>query len=106
MTSSRRVRLRNRGVEVAVDEDETILEAAERSGVRLPFGCRYGSCITCAALLIEGDVDQSDGDALGAEQVERGYVLLCVARPRSDCVLEVGREAQRELFSNPFKRMR
>lgn len=98
-----RVELRNRGVTLEVAEDETILDAAERAGHTLPVGCREGRCITCAARLLRGEVAQDErATALRPEQEERGYVLLCVARPRSEVVVEVGRESQRELFTNPF----
>jgi len=98
-----RVRLANREArDLEVRSDETILEAADRAGITLPSGCRDGHCISCAARLLEGEVDQSAGEALTPEEREQGYVLLCVARPRSDCVLRVGAEAQRDLFRNPF----
>jgi ferredoxin len=99
-----RVELINRSnfvVEVA--EDEYILEAIEAAGLRLPVGCRYGACITCAARLIEGEVDQSKGVALKPAQEVMGYVLVCIAYPRSDCKFEVGVECQDELYINPFK---
>lgn len=86
-----------------VSPDQTLLEALEAQGVVLPFGCRYGGCITCAARLLEGTVDQSAGVALKPHQIDAGYVLLCVTRPRSNCVLEVGVESQKGLYRNPFR---
>ena len=97
------VELRNRNHTIEVTCDEPILDAAERAGVTLPYGCRAGHCITCAARLIEGNVDQSEGVALTPAQEEQGYVLLCIASPQSDCVVEVGASVQRDLFVNPFK---
>lgn len=87
-------------VQVAVDQ--TILEAAEQAGLRLPVGCRYGACITCAARLIQGEVEQSQAVVLKPEQQTQGYVLLCVASPLRDCQIEYGLESQRELYRNPF----
>ena len=49
----------------------------------LPYGCRYGGCITCAAKVLAGEVDQSEQVALNNRQLADGYVLLCVARPTS-----------------------
>ena len=69
----------------------------------MPVGCRYGACITCAARLIEGEVDQSQAVALKVSQEAKGYVLLCVAYPRANCKFEVGVESQLELYVNPFK---
>lgn len=105
--STYRVTVRNRnGRVVSVSGDECILDALEEHGMRLPYGCRFGACLTCAASLVEGQVDQSGGRsfALRPQQEEDGYVLLCVARPRSDCVIDVG--TQRELYVNPFKHRR
>jgi ferredoxin len=93
---------RNKTV-VEVAENQYILDAVEASGLRLPVGCRYGACITCAARLIEGEVDQFKAVALKPAQEAMGYVLLCIAYPRSDCKFEVGVECQDELYINPFK---
>lgn len=64
-------------------EDEYVLDAAARGGVQLPFLCRQGRCLTCAGRLLAGEVDQSDADAYYPEDRERGFVLLCKAKPRS-----------------------
>lgn len=96
------VRLANRGVALDVGEDEPIYDAAVAAGVQLPIACRYGGCITCAAKLISGRVRQPNATALNRRQSRAGYVLLCVARPAEDCVLEVGVESHGELYRNPF----
>lgn len=97
------IELRNRNSTIEVAGDEPILDAAETADVTLPYGCRAGHCISCAARLVEGEVEQSEGVALTPAQEAQGYVLLCIASPRSDCVIEVGAGVQRELFVNPFK---
>jgi ferredoxin len=86
-----------------VSDNQYILDAVETAGLRLPVGCRYGACITCAARLITGKVDQSQAIALKPDQEAMGYVLLCIAYPRSDCQFEVGVECQNQLYINPFK---
>lgn len=86
--------------------DEPLLDALEAHGVVLPYGCRYGGCMTCAGKLLSGAVDQSDGVALKDDQKAAGYVLLCVARPLDDCVLEVGVESHDNLYRNPFRHPR
>ena len=97
------VRLRNReGRSYGVGEDQPILAALEAAGEVLPVGCRYGGCVTCAARLVSGEVAQAEQKALKPWQLERGYVLLCVARPRSDVVLDVGVESHDRLYRNPF----
>jgi ferredoxin len=68
----------------------------------LPYGCRYGGCISCAAKLLSGEVDQRGGVALNGRQLADGYVLLCVARPLGDCTFDVGVESHDRLYRNPF----
>ena len=98
-----RVTLKNRNnLTLEVGDDEAIIDAVETAGHVLPIGCRYGGCITCAARLIEGSVRQPNGTALNKRQSQLGYVLLCVARPKTDCVLEVGVESHDQLYVNPF----
>ncbi len=91
------------GQSFVVDGNKPLLNTLEDHGVLLPYGCRYGGCISCAAKLLSGDVDQSEGVALNGRQMADGYVLLCVARPQSDCTLEVGVESHDKLYRNPFQ---
>ena len=86
-----------------VPSDAPLLDTLEQHGVSLPYGCRYGGCISCAAKLLAGEVDQSAGVALNGRQMRDGYVLLCVALPQSDCTLDVGVESHDKLYRNPFQ---
>jgi len=98
------IKLANRGGRCfEVSADAPLLNTLEAHGVSLPYGCRYGGCISCAAKLIDGEVDQSEGVALNGRQIHDGYVLLCVARPRSDCTLDVGVDSHDKLYRNPFQ---
>ncbi|WP_367277370.1 2Fe-2S iron-sulfur cluster-binding protein [uncultured Roseobacter sp.] len=97
-----RVELRNSGITIDVRGNEAIYQAALRAGVQLPIGCDYGGCITCAAKLIEGKVRQPGATALNKRQSREGYVLLCVAQPVTDCVIEDGVESHDRLYENPF----
>jgi ferredoxin len=75
-----------------VPENETILSVADTAGLELPNSCNAGVCTTCAAQIIEGSVDQSDGMGVSPELQKQGYVLLCVAYPRTDLKIETGKE--------------
>ena len=79
-----------------------LLEELLAHGVDLPYGCQYGGCITCAAKLIKGEVDQRKQLALNNRQINNGYVILCVARPKTDCKIEIGVESHDKLYRNPF----
>ena len=97
-----KVTLSNRGVTIDVGEDQPIYQAALDAGVQLPIGCNYGGCITCAAKLVSGSVRQPNASALNKRQSKAGYVLLCVARPKTDCVINEGVSSHDELYENPF----
>ena len=98
-----KVTLRNRSnVTFEGDEEEPIIDTLEKNGLVLPVACRYGGCITCAAKLVSGKVHQPNATALKKRQEKEGYILLCVAKPREDCVLEVGVESHDNLYQNPF----
>lgn len=102
-SSTHRVTLANRGgVVLEVGEDEPIYDAALAVGIQLPIACAYGGCITCAARMLSGAVRQPKGTALNRRQSQAGYILLCVARPKEDCVIEVGVESHGDLYQNPF----
>jgi ferredoxin-NADP reductase len=73
---------------VPVTRGQTLLDAAEAHGLDIPSLCRAGVCGTCRTRVIEGDV-RCDGGVLDDADRESGYVLACVASPRSHCVIEV-----------------
>ena len=98
-----RVILSNRdGASFSVNGRRPLLEQLREQGVDLPYGCEYGGCITCAAKLLEGNIDQRRQIALNNRQIANGYVILCVARATSDITLEVGVESHKTLYRNPF----
>ena len=96
------VELKNCGVTLDVAADKPIYQAALDAGIQLPIGCNYGGCITCAARLVSGKVRQPGASALNRRQSQAGYILLCVARPKTDCVIEEGVQSHGDLYLNPF----
>jgi ferredoxin len=85
---------------IEVPEDQQILNAASAAGIYLPSSCNAGVCTTCAAQLLEGTVEQSDGMGLSPELQKEGYALLCVAYPRSNLKIET--EKEEEVYERQF----
>jgi ferredoxin len=98
MANSYQVRLFNKteGIDqtIEVPADRYILETSEEQGMELPYSCRQGVCSTCTVKTIEGTVDQSEGTYLSEEQIAKGYVLICIAHPQSNCVFETHKQEE------------
>lgn len=73
--------------EVPVAEDESILDAALRAGMDLPFACKGGMCSTCRAKLVEGEAQMEVNYSLEPWELKAGFILTCQARPMSDRVV-------------------
>ena len=98
-----KITIANRGNDFyKVKGNKPLLLELRSQGLDLPYGCQYGGCITCAAKLIEGEVDQRAQVALNNRQINDGYVILCVARAKTDCTFEIGVESHDKLYRNPF----
>ncbi|HXP66699.1 MAG TPA: 2Fe-2S iron-sulfur cluster-binding protein, partial [Steroidobacteraceae bacterium] len=61
--------------------DASVLDAAERAGLELPFSCRSGICATCRTRITEGAAVMTHNIALERWETDAGFVLCCQARP-------------------------
>ncbi len=80
------VRIISSNASFAVNEGESILAAALRQGVMLPYSCKNGTCGSCKARLENGDVHYPFHPplALSRAEIAEGYALLCQAEPTGD----------------------
>jgi CDP-4-dehydro-6-deoxyglucose reductase len=78
------------GHKFAAETDETILEAALRQGLTMPYGCRDGACGSCKGKVLSGTVDhgKSQAHALTDAEKTEGLTLFCCAKAQSDLTLE------------------
>ena len=84
------VKLLKSGNEFSVDESESVLDAALRNGLVIPYSCRSGSCGSCKSRIVSGRFDYGDyeGDILTDADHANGVALLCQARPLEDLVVD------------------
>jgi NAD(P)H-flavin reductase/ferredoxin len=69
------------------EPNESVLDAAQRAGLEVPFSCRKGVCGTCKGRVVSGDTRAFAGDALSPAERAEGQALFCNTRPRSDLVI-------------------
>jgi propane monooxygenase reductase subunit len=91
MGNSHTVRFEPVGIEIDVDEDETVLNAAFRQGIMLMHGCKEGQCSACKSFLLDGEVDLDRYSTFALPDFEEaeGWILLCRAHPYSDLEVEL-----------------
>ena len=105
---------------ITVEPKETLLQAALRQGIDLPYSCRVGGCATCKCRLLDGKVKElTRADyILSDEELDQGYILACQSVPRSDIRIAVpmadgpaartisGRVVARELLTHDIVELR
>ncbi|WP_432208432.1 1,2-phenylacetyl-CoA epoxidase subunit PaaE [Acinetobacter variabilis] len=67
-------------------QDDSILDAALRAGADLPYACKGGVCATCKCKVLQGEVEMAINYSLEEEEIQKGYVLSCQARPTTQNV--------------------
>lgn len=99
------VRVEPTGDVIEVEEDQTILDAALRQGVWLPFACGHGTCATCKVQVLEGDADLGNASPFALMDMERdeGKILVCCAKPESDLVIEADIDVDPDFMGYPVQ---
>jgi propane monooxygenase reductase subunit len=92
MTEKHKVRFEPVGIEIDVDENQTILRAAAEQGIMLMHGCKEGQCASCKSFILDGEDiehDKYSTFALPDYEKEEGYTLLCRAHAYEDVTIEL-----------------
>ncbi|MEV5413286.1 2Fe-2S iron-sulfur cluster binding domain-containing protein [Thermopolyspora sp. NPDC052614] len=105
MPRTHRVTVEPLGQRIDCREDQTILDACLRAGIWLPHACTHGTCGTCKAEILDGEVDHGEVSSFALMDFERdeGKALLCCARPRSDVVVEGDVEVEPGVTTHPVR---
>jgi propane monooxygenase reductase component len=92
MSDKHVVRFEPVGIEIEVDEAQTVLRAAAEQGITLMHGCKEGQCASCKSFVLEGEdieLDRYSTFALPDFELEEGYTLLCRAHVFEDVTIEL-----------------
>ncbi|RKR38666.1 ferredoxin-NADP reductase [Paraburkholderia sp. BL17N1] len=74
--------------EIECGSGQHVLDAAKKSGVRLPASCTQGMCGTCKVKLVSGEVAMKHAGGIRQREIDQGMVLLCCSKPLSDLVVD------------------
>ncbi|MFG6177729.1 NADH:ubiquinone reductase (Na(+)-transporting) subunit F [Halomonas sp. THAF12] len=90
---------------VEVEEGQTLLDAALRQGVWLPFACGHGTCGTCKVQVLEGEAEVGEASSFALMDMERdeGFRLACCCRPESDLVIEADVDEDPDFAGHPVQ---
>lgn len=68
---------------IEIEDDESILDAALRNNIDAPYACMSGTCHSCQASLLEGEVIMEDAEALSEDEIKEGQILTCCSRAKT-----------------------
>jgi propane monooxygenase reductase component len=92
MADKHKIRFEPVGIEIEVDEKQTVLRAAFEQGLMLMHGCKEGQCAACKSFLLDGEdveLDKYSTFALPDFERDEGYTLLCRAHVYEDVTIEL-----------------
>jgi phenol/toluene 2-monooxygenase (NADH) P5/A5 len=93
------------GVELEIEDGQTILDAALRAGIYLPHACCHGLCATCKVSVLDGEVEHGEASSFALMDFERdeGRTLACCATAESDLVIEAEIEEEPDAQNIPIR---
>ena len=83
-------------------EDQDIISAAKMNRVDLQSSCYSGVCTDWSFIILERFVDQKDAMGLNDDLREKGFARLCVAYPKLDLNIVIGKEVEDDLYNDQF----
>src|SRR3954467_14033597 len=92
MGEKHRVRFEPVGIEIEVDEEQTVLRSASEQGLMLMHGCKEGQCAACKSFVLDGEdieLEKYSTFALPDYEREEGFTLLCRAHVYEDVTIEL-----------------
>lgn len=101
------IRLAGGDSEFRCAADDTLLRAALRAGIGLPYECNSGGCGACRYQVVEGSANEVWPQAPGIpqQQRDRGFRLACQSRPGSDCTIRVRGRLRHDTTPRPQRRL-
>ena len=76
------------GLNVCVGEDETVLQAARKAGVKIAANCQEGMCGSCKVVKLDGDVEMNHLGGIRAREIDAGKFLPCCSTAKTDLVID------------------
>lgn len=68
---------------ITLEVGESILDGANRIGIDPPFSCQSGVCTTCKCKVEQGEVEMENNFGLGEDEIEEGFILSCISKPKT-----------------------
>ncbi|MDE2585694.1 MAG: 2Fe-2S iron-sulfur cluster binding domain-containing protein, partial [Betaproteobacteria bacterium] len=93
------------GQTIAIEDGQTILDAALRAGIYLPHACCHGLCATCKVQVVDGEVEHGEASSFALMDFEREEqkCLACCATVQSDLVIEAEIEEDPDAENLPVR---
>ena len=83
------IKLQPSGITFNAGETATILDSALENNINIEYSCKDGTCGSCKAKLISGEIEQGENSALTNEDISNGFILTCCSKPKTNIEINV-----------------